>query len=131
MPVTVKLVTPVKVLPPEQGEQVTITASDGEIGIRQGHAPLVALVGHGVVELIQRDGSRHTWAVRGGIAQVLKDEVNVLVDEAVELSAIDPAQVEARLAALAAGGAAQAPDEAAWLRGQLVVVTRSKNAGKH
>ena len=28
----------------------TFTASDGEIGVRQGHAPLAALVGHGVVE---------------------------------------------------------------------------------
>ena len=75
MPVTLKLVTPVKVLPPTQGHQVTFTASDGEIGVRQGHAPLSALVGHGVVEVIQLDGSRQLWAVRGGVAQVLKDEV--------------------------------------------------------
>ena len=130
MPVTLKLVTPIKVLPPTQGHQVTFSASDGEIGVRQGHAPLAALVGHGVVEVIQLDGSRQAWAVRGGIAQVLKDEVNVLVDEAIESSAIDAAKVQARLSALASGEPAKGADEAAWLRGQLLVAARTKIA-KH
>lgn len=131
MPVTLKLVTPVKVLPPTQGHQVTFTASDGEIGVRQGHAPLAALVGHGVVEVIQLDGSRQSWAVRGGVAQVLKDEVNVLVDEAVDVALIDVAKIQARLAALDGGEPTKGADEAAWLRGQLMVVQRSKNAAKH
>lgn len=128
MPVTLKLVTPVKVLPPEDGVQVTITASDGEIGIRQGHAPLAALVGHGLVEVV---GGK-AWAVRGGVAQVLQDEVNVLVDEAVEASAIDPAKIQARLAELEAGAAAKASDEAAWLKAQLSVAARKRGAAaKH
>jgi F-type H+-transporting ATPase subunit epsilon len=127
MPVTLKLVTPVKVLPPEDGVQVTITASDGEIGIRQGHAPLAALVGHGLVEVV---GGK-AWAVRGGVAQVLHDEVNVLVIEAIEVPLIDTAKVEARLQALAGGEKADKDDEAAWLRGQLMAVARSKSSGKH
>jgi ATP synthase F1 epsilon subunit len=126
MPVTLKLVTPVKVLPPKQGHQVTFSASDGEIGIRQGHAPLAALVGHGVVEVVQQDGSRQAWAVRGGVAQVLKDEVNLLVDEAVEVASIDVAKVQARLDAIANGGQVTAEDEQAWLRGQLMVASRAK-----
>lgn len=124
MPVTLKLVTPVKVLPPEQGVQVTVTASDGEIGIRQGHAPLVALVGHGRVSV---SGGK-TFAVRGGVAQVLKDEVNVLVIEALEASAIDAAKVQARLEAIAGGTAASAEDEVAWLKAQLAVASRGKAA---
>ena len=124
MPVTLKLVTPVKVLPPEQGVQVTVTASDGEIGIRQGHAPLVALVGHGRVSVL---GGK-TFAVRGGVAQVLKDEVNVLVDEAIEVGLIDTAKVQARIDAIAGGEAAKAADELAWLKAQLVVAARAKSA---
>jgi F-type H+-transporting ATPase subunit epsilon len=120
MPVTLKLVTPVKVLQPEQGAQVTLIASDGEIGIRQGHAPLVALVGHGRVEVT--GGKR--FAVRGGVAQVLKDEVNVLVDEAIEASAINVAKVQARLDAVLGGAAASGDDEVAWLRAQLAVAAR-------
>ncbi len=131
MPVTLKLVTPVKVLPPQPGHQVTFSASDGEIGVRQGHAPLAALVGHGLVEVLQQDGSKKSWAVRGGVAQVLQDEVNVLVIEAVEVSAIDTAKVQARLEALASGEKADKDDEAAWLRGQLMAVARSKSSGKH
>jgi F-type H+-transporting ATPase subunit epsilon len=131
MPVTLKLVTPVKVLQPQQGQQITFVASDGEIGVRQGHAPLVAMVGHGVVELVQADGSRATWAVRGGVAQVLKDEVNVLVDEAVEAGRIDAAKIKARLDELGAGGKASAVDEVAWLRGQLLVAERVATRGKH
>ena len=126
MPVTLKLVTPVKVLPPETGAQVTVAASDGEIGIRQGHAPLVALVGHGRVEVV---GGK-CFAVRGGIAQVLQDEVNVLVDEAVEIGEIDSAKVQSRLDALVSGEAPKAPDEAAWLRAQLAVANRAKSTQK-
>ncbi len=124
MPVTLKLVTPVKVLPPTQGLQVTFSASDGEIGVREGHAPLAALVGRGVVEVIQADGTRKAWAVRGGVAQVLKDEVNVLVIEAVEASSIDAVKVQARLTAVEGGDAPKGEDEAAWLRGQLMVAAR-------
>jgi F-type H+-transporting ATPase subunit epsilon len=124
MPVTLKLVTPVKVLPPEVGVQVTVTASDGEIGIRQGHAPLVALVGHGRVSV---SGGK-TFAVRGGVAQVLKDEVNVLVDEAIEVGQIDVAKVQARLEAISGGADAKAADEVAWLKAQLVVAARAKAA---
>ncbi|HAT11648.1 MAG TPA: hypothetical protein DCS97_13890 [Planctomycetes bacterium] len=128
MPVTLKLVTPVKVLPPKQCHQVTFTASDGEIGVRQGHAPLVALVGKGgMVEVIQQDGSRQSWAVRGGVAQVLKDEVNVLVVDAVEAGAIDAAKVQTRIAALEGDTSAKAADELAWLRGQLLVASRAKS----
>lgn len=131
MPVTLKLVTPVKVLPPQSGHQVTFSASDGEIGVRQGHAPLVAMVGHGVVEVVQEDGSRATWAVRGGVAQVLKDEVSVLVDEAVEAGRIDAARIRSRLDEIAAGGKAAAGDEVAWLRGQLMVADRLATRGTH
>ncbi len=122
MPVTLKLVTPVKIMPPIQGEQVTITASDGEIGVRQGHAPLVALVGHGRVSV---SGGK-TFAVRGGVAQVLKDEVNVLVDEAVEVGSIEVPKVQARLDAIAGGLPATSADEVAWLRAQLALARHAK-----
>jgi F-type H+-transporting ATPase subunit epsilon len=121
MPVTLKLVTPVKVLPPETAEQVTFTASDGEIGVRQGHAPLVALVGFGFVEVV---GGR-IWAVRGGVAQVLNDEVNILVIDAIDETRIDAAQVEARLAELA-GAQAKDEDEVRWLKAQQQVLARRK-----
>ena len=127
MPVTLKLVTPVKVLPPKTGLQVTFLASDGEIGVRQGHAPLAALVGCGLVELLQQDGTRQSWAVRGGVAQVLKDEVNVLVTDAVESGAIDTTKAQARLSAIEGGEKPKGDDEVAWLRGQLLVAGRAKS----
>ncbi|MEK7413426.1 MAG: hypothetical protein AAB263_08920 [Planctomycetota bacterium] len=130
MPVTLKLTTPVHVLTPIQGLQITFTASDGEIGVREGHAPLVALVGHGRVEVTAKDGKRSIWAVRSGVAQVLKDEVNVLVDDAVDAATVDAAKVQTRLDALNAGEAPTAPDEAAWLKAQLAVVARRLVVGK-
>jgi F-type H+-transporting ATPase subunit epsilon len=128
MPVTLKLVTPVCVLPPVTGGQVTFVASDGEIGIRQGHAPLVALVGQGVVEVVGADGGDRTFCVRGGVAQVLKDEVSVLVKDAVEVAKIDAARVQARLEAIAGGAKPDGDDEPAWLKAQLAVAGRHKPA---
>ena len=129
MAVTLKLVTPVHVLQPQEGVQITFTASDGEVGVRTGHAPLAALVGHGLVEVTAKDGKKSIWAVRSGVAQVLKDEVNILVDDAVEVSTVDAAKVQARLDAITAGEKPAAADEVAWLKAQLAVVARHQ-AGK-
>jgi F-type H+-transporting ATPase subunit epsilon len=77
----------VSVLSPEQtvyeGEatQVVAPAFDGELGILRGHAPLMALLGEGVLRI---DNGRETvrFHVAGGFLQVVDNVVTVLSERA-------------------------------------------------
>ncbi len=77
----------VSVLSPEaavyQGEatQVVAPAINGSLGILRGHAPLMALLGEGVLRVTNgRDEQR--FNVRGGFLQVVDDVVTVLSEHA-------------------------------------------------
>jgi len=77
----------VSVLSPEQtvyeGEatQVIAPALNGQIGILRGHAPLMALLGEGVLRI---DNGRETaqFRVAGGFLQVVDNVVTVLSERA-------------------------------------------------
>ncbi|MDP9348594.1 MAG: F0F1 ATP synthase subunit epsilon [Gemmatimonadota bacterium] len=77
----------VSVLSPEQtvyeGEamQVVAPALDGQLGILRGHAPLMALLGEGVLRI---DNGREAvrFHVAGGFLQVVDNVVTVLSERA-------------------------------------------------
>jgi F-type H+-transporting ATPase subunit epsilon len=100
MPLTVTIVSPERPLPPVQADHVTLPASDGEMGIRIGHAPLATLLGEGPLLIKNQDKADHIFAVKGGVAMVLKDEVTVLADTIVNTTAISEAELVRRLKAL-------------------------------
>ena len=58
---------------------VIAPAHDGEVGILYGHAPLVVLLGEGVLRVRTDDGPRH-FKVARGFMQVLDDTVSVLAE---------------------------------------------------
>jgi F-type H+-transporting ATPase subunit epsilon len=77
----------VVVLSPEatvyEGEatQVVAPASNGYLGILRGHAPLMALLGEGVLRVEHGRDSRK-FNVAGGFLQVVDDVVTVLSERA-------------------------------------------------
>ena len=77
----------VVVLSPEatvyEGEatQVVAPASNGYLGILRGHAPLMALLGEGVLRVENGRDSRK-FNVAGGFLQVVDDVVTVLSERA-------------------------------------------------
>jgi F-type H+-transporting ATPase subunit epsilon len=93
----VELVSPERPLFRGQAAAVTAEAHDGEIGILPGHAPLVALLGSGVVRVKTaglREGTE-AFAIRGGFVQVLGMKVSLLVTQAVAAADVDPAKAAA------------------------------------
>jgi F-type H+-transporting ATPase subunit epsilon len=81
----------VAVISPEQtlfeGEATSVVAPahDGEVGILSGHAPLMALLGNGVLR-IAADGQERRFSVEGGFLQVVDDRVRVVTERAGPLS---------------------------------------------
>ena len=118
----VQIVTPEKALPELAGDHVTAPVLDGEVGVRSGHAPLVAALKPGVV-MVRSAGQEAWWAVAGGVMQVFRDRVRLFVENAVDAAAIDAEAVRTRIASLEA--AAPAGPELAWARAQLLASERS------
>jgi F-type H+-transporting ATPase subunit epsilon len=65
---------------------VTLPGSDGEMGVLDGHSPLVTTLKAGVID-IKKDSGEELVAINWGYADISNDSVNIVVDEAIPLSA--------------------------------------------
>jgi F-type H+-transporting ATPase subunit epsilon len=77
----VSLVSPEAVLLEEAAATVQVPAWDGLVGIFPRHAPLLALLGRGVLT-VTAAGGRRRFRVAGGFVQVREDSVRVVAEEA-------------------------------------------------
>ena len=77
----VSVITPEATLFEGEAEQVVATALTGSLGILRGHAPLMALLGEGVLR-VTRGGQEQRFQVSGGFLQVADDEVRVVTEHA-------------------------------------------------
>jgi F-type H+-transporting ATPase subunit epsilon len=75
----VSVISPEAVLFEGETDAVVAPAFDGEIGILTGHAPLMALLGNGMLRL---GGSGQRFNVSGGFLQVINDDVRVVTEQA-------------------------------------------------
>jgi ATP synthase F1 epsilon subunit len=88
MTITVSIITPDRSLPEYQADHVTLPAFDGEVGIRTGHAPFVCLLGMGNLSLKSASQADMVLAVKGGVAQVVDNQLKVLAESVVEVARI-------------------------------------------
>lgn len=106
------IVTPEKRLLAEEVLEVVLPSADGYMGVRRGHAPLMAMLQVG--ELSYRtDSGEHFLAVSGGYVEVQRDSVTVLATTAEVVDQIDVKRAEAareRAQQRLAGPAADAID---------------------
>jgi F-type H+-transporting ATPase subunit epsilon len=91
------LVSPERLLLSDDVEMVTMPGADGYFGVLKGHAPVMASLKPGVIEIKggAEDGLR--IFVRGGFAEVNANEVTVLAEEAIPMSEIDAAALDSRI----------------------------------
>ncbi len=73
---------------------MSITGSEGELGIRHGHAPLLTTIRAGVVSLVTAEGSEDQIYLAGGVLEVQPDYVTVLADTALRADDIDEAKAQ-------------------------------------
>ena len=96
---SLKLLTPTRPAILREVDSVNLTAQEGEVGFRPGHAAFLASLAPGPAVL--RDGeSAETWALSGGIVEIHDDVVTVLVQAAERASEIDVERARRRLTEL-------------------------------
>ena len=77
----VSVISPEKVLFEGEARSVIAPAFDGEVGILPLHAPLMTLLGKGVLRVESAGGSQR-FNVDGGFLQVAENQVRVVTEKA-------------------------------------------------
>lgn len=96
-----ELVSPEKKLMSEKAWQVTIPGYEGDFGVRANHSALVAAIRPGVVSVVSKEGDKPTKIfIAGGFADVTADNCTVLAEEAVMVSDMNKAELEAEMSKL-------------------------------
>ncbi len=79
---TVSVISPEKVLFEGQASSVLAPGHDGELGILNGHAPLMTVLGKGVLRLEGAADGVQRFQVQGGFLQVVDNVVRVVTESA-------------------------------------------------
>ena len=75
-------------------KSVRVTGSEGEMGIRYGHAPLLTTIKPGMVSLIDSQDKEDQIYLAGGVLEVQPDSVTILADTALRADDIDEAKAQ-------------------------------------
>jgi F-type H+-transporting ATPase subunit epsilon len=89
-----ELVSPERLLVDEPVEMVVVPGEEGDFGVLPGHAPVIATVRPGVIDIYEGSAVKTRIFVGGGFAEVSGDRCTVLAESAVPVSDIDRAATQ-------------------------------------
>lgn len=75
-----EIITPDKKLFEGEVKSAVFPGSEGSFGVLDNHAPMIATLRAGKVELIGENNTKQDFVVKGGVVEVLKNKVIVLAE---------------------------------------------------
>ena len=63
---------------------IKVPGSDGSFEVMEKHAPIISTLQPGKLKFITTNGQKQVYDIQGGVVQVLKNHVIVLVESLVE-----------------------------------------------
>jgi F-type H+-transporting ATPase subunit epsilon len=93
-----ELVSPERLLLSRPVDMVVVPGTEGLFGVLKGHAPIIATLEAGVVDVHEGGKVVEKIFVAGGFAEVTGDRCVVLAETALPVGDIDRAEAEANLA---------------------------------
>ena len=75
-----EIITPDIKLFEDEVKSVVVPGVDGLLGILDNHAPLISALKKGVVKITDQSSAKHTFEIKGGVVEVLKNRVIVLAE---------------------------------------------------
>ncbi len=107
-----ELVTPARIMAQQAVEMVVAPGVEGLFGVLPRHAPLLADLTRGVVELHQNGKVTDRYMIDGGLANVSAESVTILAERAIHLNSADAGQLKIQ-------AADASDDEAAFLNATI------------
>lgn len=74
---------------------ITVTGSEGEMGILPRHYPLLTALKPGMVQVVLENGKEELFYINGGFMEVQPDHITVLSDTAVRGGDLDEQEIAA------------------------------------
>ena len=98
MPIALDIVSPERLLMSRPVDMAVIPGSEGDLGVLEGHTPMIVMLRGGTIDLYDGDKVSDRLFVDGGFAEVTPERCTVLANHAVPLAEINKAEAERRLA---------------------------------
>ncbi|WP_428486416.1 ATP synthase F1 subunit epsilon [Rhodopila sp.] len=98
MPISLEIVSPERLLLSRPVDMAVIPASEGDMGVLEGHTPMIVMLRGGTIELHENDRITDRLFVDGGFAEVTPERCTVLANLAVPLGELNRTDAERRLA---------------------------------
>ena len=98
MATNLEIVSPERLLLARPVDMVVIPASEGDMGVMEGHAPMIVMLRGGTIDLYEGDRIIDRLFVDGGFAEVTPERCTVLANMAIPLAEVSKATGERRLA---------------------------------
>lgn len=114
-----ELVSPERVLLSIDADQVVVPGSDGEFAVLVGHAPVIATLRPGVLD-VTAGGSKRRLFVKSGFAEVDPSRLTVLAEKAYDVDEMSSTALADELKAAEAELAAAKDDNAKRMADTLV-----------
>jgi F-type H+-transporting ATPase subunit epsilon len=111
MPVALEIVSPEKLLLSRPVDMVVIPASEGDIGVLPGHAPMIVMLRGGTIALYEGDTVTDQLFVGGGFAEITPERCTVLASEVAPVAELNRTDADQRLAEADAALASLDPDD--------------------
>ena len=98
MPVALEIVSPEKLLLSRPVDMVVLPASEGDMGVLVGHAPMIVTLRGGMISLYENNVVTDRLYVAGGFAEVTPERCTVLATEVLPVAEVSRAAAEKRAA---------------------------------
>ncbi len=79
---TVSVISPERVLFEGAAQSVVAPAFDGEVGILPLHAPMMTLLGNGLLRVDGTEAGSQRFSVEGGFLQVAENHIRIVTEKA-------------------------------------------------
>ena len=93
-----ELVTPIRIMAQQAVEMVVVPGAEGLFGVLPRHAPLLADLTRGIVEIYENGKVVDRFMIDGGLADVSAENVIILAERAIHLASADAAQLKMQVA---------------------------------
>lgn len=75
-----EIITPDKKLFEGEVKSAVFPGSEGSFGVMNNHAPMIATLKNGNIELVEENNSKQNFSVKGGVVEVFNNKVIVLAE---------------------------------------------------